>query len=423
MYKRQVFVALEDQLVKCFGTFTQDYQELVDYLRAHSIESVAMEATGIYWVVLYDMLESAGFDVWLVNPKQTKSLPGRKTDVKDSQWIQQLHSYGLLNKSFIPKGKIRELREYMRIRESHISMGSSHIQRMQKALLQMNIQLPQVLSQLHGQSGQAMIQAILDGERDPERLVLLCHTSILKTKREQVIKALQGNYSAQHLFALKQAYQCWQFYQNQITECDQQIEVLLNELTKDLAPPKELGKAKAIRHHKPQIKGLYAKVVQLLGGNDPTAISGVTAYTLLKLIAETGVDLSQFPSEKHFVSWLGLSPSHHQSGKLRKRGKRKANTKAGQIFKLVAQSLLISKNHALGHFARRLKAKKGPAIAIKATARKLAVMYYNIVTKGIKYVEQGIENYQKQLQQQRLRSLQKQAQKMGLKLTEIQIVS
>lgn len=419
---QEVFVAVENQLVKSFGTFTQDYQALIAYLTTHGVKRVAMESTGVYWVVLYDMLEQAGFEVWLVNPKETKSLPGRKTDVQDAEWILQLHSYGLLRKSFIPTGRIRELREYMRIREDHIQMGSSHIQRMQRALLQMNIQLPQVLSKLQGKSGQAIISAILAGERDPEKLVSLCHHSVRKNKRDQLIEALQGYYSDHHLFSLKQAYQCWQFYQQQIYHCDQQIDQLLAELTQELPEPK-LGKPKAIKHHKPAIKELYKKVVQLLEGNDPTLMGGVSAYTLLKLIAELGVDLSHFPSEKHFVSWLGLSPSHHQSGKSKKRGKRKANTKAGQIFKLVAQSMLLSKHHAFGQFGRRLRAKKGPAIAIKATARKIAICYYNILTKGIEFVEKGIQNYQQKLQEQKLKSLQKHAESMGFQLTQNQIVT
>jgi len=213
---KKVFVAIEGQEVKSFFTFTEDFEKLREYLFENKIVTVAMEATGVYWNILYEMLEEAGIDVWLVDGRQTKQVPGRKTDVKDCQWIQQLHSYGLLNRCFVAESDIKELRSYQRLREDHIRSASMHINHMQKALTEMNIRLTEVLDQIHGVSGLAMIDAILKGERDKEKLLKLCHTKIIKNKKDEVLKALNGRYTKQGLFALRQAFESYCFYQNQI---------------------------------------------------------------------------------------------------------------------------------------------------------------------------------------------------------------
>jgi len=227
---KKVFISVEGQPVVSYFTFTEDFLHLRDYLLKHKVETVAMEATGVYWVILYDILEEAGIDVWLVDGRQTKQVPGRKTDVKDCQWIQELHSYGLLNRCLVVDADIKELRSYLRLREDNINSSSMHINHMQKALTIMNIRLKEVLSQIHGTSGMAIIEAILNGERDKHVLVSLCHQSVLKAKKELVLKALEGRYTQAGLFALRQAYDGYQFYLRQIEECDKQINIVMNRI-------------------------------------------------------------------------------------------------------------------------------------------------------------------------------------------------
>lgn len=227
---KKVFTAIEGHPVVSHFTFTEDFYKLRDYLLEHKVETVAMEATGVYWVILYEVLEEAGIDVWLVDGRQTKQVPGRKTDVKDCQWIQELHSYGLLNRCLVVNADIKELRGYIRLREDHINSATRHINQMQKSLTLMNIRLKEVISQLHGASGMAIIEAILDGERNKQVLVKLCHGSILKKKRDLVLKALEGKYTEAGLFALKQAYDGYHFYQQQIAECDNKINIVINRI-------------------------------------------------------------------------------------------------------------------------------------------------------------------------------------------------
>jgi transposase len=322
------------------------------------------------------MLEAAGISVTLVNGKQVKYLPGRKSDVADCQWLQQLHSFGLLRPCFIPDDITRTLRTYTRLRADHLSLASSHIQHMHKALTLMNIKVQNVISQLHGVSGMRIVTAIAAGERSPERLADLCEKSILKTKRDRVVASLKGNYKSEHIFALKQALCAYDFYQNQITECDKQIEALLNDHTDSMPPPTNLTPPKPIRHNPPQIDDLHTKLMKMTGGNDPSRITGLTDKTLLELMAETGTNLQKhWMTVKHFSSWAALSPNMHQSGKTNKRRKIKKNSRAGQIFREAALSIAASKHSALSAFYKRMKAKKGFLHALKATARKIAVLY------------------------------------------------
>lgn len=227
---KKVFTSVEGQPVVSHLTFTEDFKLLRDYLLKHKVQTVAMEATGVYWVILYEILEEAGIDVWLVDGRQTKQVPGRKTDVKDCQWIQELHSCGLLNRCLVVDADIKELRSYLRLREDHIGSSSMHINHMQKALTIMNIRLKEVLSQVHGSSGLAIIEAILNGERDKNVLVNLCHQSVLKNKKDLILKSLEGRYTQAGLFALKQAYEAYKFYLGQIAECDKRINVVINRI-------------------------------------------------------------------------------------------------------------------------------------------------------------------------------------------------
>jgi transposase len=416
---KKIFIGIAGCPVKSFDTFTSSYKEAIKYLKVNNIESIAMESTGVYWTVLYDMLEDAGFEVYLVKSSAVKNVPGRKTDVLDCQWLQQLHSYGLLRTSFIPPDDIRSLRSYTSLRTKNIQLASDHIRRAQKALDLMNIKLHFVISEIHGVSGMRIIKAILNGIRDPFKLVELCDKQILKNKRNLVINSLIGNYKEEHLFALKQAIEGYQYYQLKIYECDKQIEKLLLHMTEGLPLTVKLTKPKPIRRHKPQIENLHLMLMKLTKGVDPGQITGLTDLSLLNIISRVGTDMTCWKTDKHFSSWLGLAPNMHDSGNKKKNKKVKNKSSSGQIFRVAAQSLAGSKYNALGAFYKRIRAKKGKFFAMKATARKLAVTYYNVMTKGINYVEEGISIYEQKIKTQRLKYLKKQARYFGYSLTEL----
>jgi hypothetical protein len=282
---------------------------------------------------------------------------------------------------------------------------------MQKALIEMNIRLPEVLSQIQGKSGMAMIEAILSGERNGNVLLSLCHQSVKNTKSEKVLKALEGYYTQAGLFALRQAYNAYYFYQNQIQECDLQIQRVLDDINK--GDPTATHSRKAIRHNRPDIENLGGHLLSIFGGKDANLLPGITDYTWLQLYSEVGSDLSRWETEKHFTSWLGLSPGQNHSGKKRKNA-RKGRPKTGQIFRQIAQSLMNSKKIALGAFCRRLKSRKGPGIAIKATARKLAVQYWRLMVKGADYVEHGVVKYEDQILKQKHKYLNKLALELDM---------
>lgn len=413
----KIFVSVDGMEVVSFDTFTSGYYQCAEYLQQKGIKKVAMEATGVYWMALYAMLESCGLKVCLVNPRETKQIKGRKTDVQDCRWIQKLFSAGILRQSFIPEGKFMEVRQLVRERLDIIDMGSVYVNKMQKCLELMNIKLKEVISQIHGTSGLKMIQAIIEGKRDKEYLLSLCDKRIIVKKGKEVLKALEGNYNDTYLFILQQNLQMWQKHQLQITLIDKEIEKLLAELCKTKQKVEVTSKAKSIRHHAPRIKNLHATIVQIYGVN-VSSISGINDYTLLRLIGETGTDMSRFPSKKNFVSWCGLSPKREKSGTINKRVKGTKCNKAGQIFKEIAQSLLNSKYIAVGSFMRKLRARKNTAIAIKAGARKIAEAYYDALTKGVDYVEQGIKKYEEQIKQREKATLAKLAKKHNMKLVE-----
>lgn len=400
----KVFVGLEGGQVHSFQTFTSDFNLLVNLLIEKGVSTVAMEATGVYWIVLHDMLVEKGIDVWLVDGRQTRQVPGRKTDVRDCSWIQQLHSYGLLSRCFVAEGSMKELRSYQRLREDHIRSSAMHVNHMHKALIEMNIRLPEVLSQVQGKSGMAMIEAILSGERDGKALLALCHESLKKNKSKEILKALEGYYTKAGLFALQQSYDAYKFYQSQINQCDGRIQDVLNQINK--GNEVEGGARKNVRHNRPDVENLGGHLLTIFGGKDACTMPGITDYTWLQLYSEIGNDLSRWQTEKHFTSWLGLSPGQNHSGK-KKKNARKGRPKAGQIFRQMAQSLLNSKKIALGAFCRRLKSRKGPAVAIKATARKIAAQYWRLMVHGADYVEKGVAHYEEILIRQKRKYLNK----------------
>jgi transposase len=311
-----------------FGTFTAELHRLRDWLRERGVKSVAMEATGVYWLPLYGVLEAAGCKVSMVNGRQTRNLPGRKTDMMDCQWGATLHAHGLLQAGFVPPATIRRLQDYLRLRGDHLTSAATSVQHQQKALERMNVKLHDVISSLVGASGLRVIEAILAGEREPERLLALCDVRIQNKKAERVKESLRGAWAEEHLFALRQAVENWRHYQAQIAACDRQIEAVLRDLNGPDQPggPKTKtpgGKRGGV--NAPQIEDLHRLLVQLCGGKDVTVLPAHTDYSLLLLIGEVGTDLSQWRTEKHFTAWLGVAPGCRQSGKRRGSVRRNRN--------------------------------------------------------------------------------------------------
>lgn len=415
----KIFIAILDQPIRSFETFTSGIRQAVSYLKEQCITSVAMEATGIYWLPIFEVLEGAGIEVYVVNGGHVKNVPGRKTDVLDSEWLRELHTYGLLRSSFVPQESIRRLRYYVRLRNDHITMGSSHIQHIQKNLDAMNLKLHNVISNIVGQSGLKVLTAILFGTRDAKDLLALCHSEIREKKSEEVIKSLEGNYKPEYLFGLKQALTMWETYQNNIVECDKEIEKLLYEMAKNQPVPSEISKPKQMKHHKPVIEELHKLMMAILAGKDATQIAGINDYTLLQLVSEVGLDLTKWPTSDHFTSWLGLAPSLHYSGKGKKRKRRKVVNKAGQIFRQIAKNVGNSKYCALAGFYRRIKSRSGALVANKATARKIAVYFYDLMVKGHEFVEQGLKKYEEIYKAQLLKSLNRKAQELGMQLIPV----
>jgi len=326
-----------------------------------------------------------------------------------------LHSHGLLAPCFVTPEVMRPLRTYCRRREELIEQGAEYIQHMQRACDQMNVRLHSVISQLQGVSGLKVIDAILAGVREPERLAQLCDRQILARKRKEVVASLEGHWQEHHLFELEQARAAYGFCQQQIEQCDRQIQGALQRLNAACPAVVPAERPKAMRHNVPQVENLYGELRQL-SGRDAQQLSGLTSHSWLKLTSEVGTDLSAWRSEKHFTSWAALSPSKAQSGRRRRRLPRR-KTRVGQIFREAALSLARSKNCALGAFYRRLKAKRGAAVAIVATARKLAALYWRLMDKGVAYVEEGVARYQQRYQAHQERTLQRLAHQLGYTLT------
>jgi transposase len=412
---QKIFVSPDGRTVRSYGTFTADYRALIADLKALRIERVCMEATGVYRIALYELLEQAGLEVCLVNPKEVSQVKGRKTDVKDCQWIQQKFSAGLVRQSYVPAGTLKELRMMMRERKDIIEMGSTYVNKMSKYLELMNLKLTGVISQIQGVSGLRMIEAIIEGERDAGKLLALCDRRIINAKSDELLKALEGNFNESWIFLLGQSVHMWKLHQEQLTTLDARIGILLDELAAGKPAVTSEAPAKAIRHHKPRIAGLHQKLLTICGVNGST-ISGINDYTMLRLLGEVGVDMSRFATVKHFVSYCQLAPGCHQSGKTKRRSSTGRGNPIGQIFREVAFGLMNSKDIAIGAFMRRIRGRKDGRVAVKAGARKLACAFYNLHTKGVEYVEQGLVKYNDQLKTWEQSMLEKLAAKHNLKL-------
>jgi transposase len=411
----------DEKPVREFECFTADLHRLVDWLMSCFVTTVVMESTGTYWIPLFEILESRGFEVKLVNARHVKNVPGRKTDVLDCQWLQQLHTYGLLSGAFRPPEQICALRAYIRHRMNQVRYCAAHIQHMQKALTQMNLLLHNVVSDITGVTGMSIIKAILAGERNTQVLAGMrdrrCKNSI-----ETIAKSLVGNYRPEHLFSLKQAVETYEFYQTQIAKCDQEIEALLatfdskvvestpsNPDTEDSLPSKTNSSTPVFN-----LKDELYRVA----GVDLTNIDGIDSTTALKIISETGVDMDRWKSEKHFASWLGLSPGSKVTGGKNLSGKTKPVVNRAAAALRMAASTLYRSNCALGAYYRRMKARLGAPKAITATAHKLARLIYSMLKHGKEYTDLGQDYYEQQYKSRAVKNLKTRARQLGFDLIE-----
>lgn len=403
----------DEQSVRKFGSYTQDLHELARWLKKCQIDTVAMESTGIYWIQLYLILEEYGFEVFLVNARHIKNVSGRKSDVQDCQWIQQLHSYGLLNASFQPDLLGRELRTYMRHRKNLTQSYAMQVQLMQKAFEQMNIKLHNALADITGKSGIAIIEAILKGERDATQLASLADPRV-KTSKQEIIKSLQGNWRNEHLFELRQAYELYLIFKEKIRECDKQIELALQK--QDNNPSDDTMPLKKRSRGRNNFDFNATNYLKRILGVDITEIFGISEVTAMQIISEIGIDMSKWATKKHFVSWLNLAPNNRISGGKRLKSKKdKKKNKAGQAF-LIAASTLQRSNHWLGVFLRRITAKHGAPIAIKATARKIALIFYQMIKNQIEFNPLPIETYNQLFKERKLKYIKNQASMLGFQL-------
>ena len=422
---KEIYIAIPeectDKSVRRFDCFTDDLHEAAKWMKSHGIDSIAMESTGVYWIPIYQIFESYGFEQFLVNARHVKNVPGRKTDVKDSQWLQYLHSVGLLGSSYIPDDQVVVIRSLLRHKESLITSASSQVQRMQKALTQMNIQLHNVISDITGQTGLKIIDSILSGNHNPIKLADLKNGKIKATKKV-IIKSLTGNYREEHLFTLRQSLESYRFFHQQMQDCDEEIRQKLEryeskEEDEHNKPPTTLGPKQRKAGNAPSFD-LQGHMYRIFG-TDLTRIDGISAVTAQILFSEIGSNLDKFATARHFCSWLGLSPQNKISGgRILSSKTKKTSNKASQAFRMSALSLSRSKSY-LGEFYRKMKARRGAPKAITATAHKLARIFYKLVKEKLNYDESIFINEQKKQTAKKLLYLKKQAKSLGLQLVEV----
>src|SRR5262245_44018450 len=404
-------------LVREFPAHTDGLKAIVAFLREHQVKTVAMESTGIYWVPLYELLQAEGFEVLLVDPSYSRQLRGRpKTDRRDCQWIYRLHSVGLLAAAFRPDEQTCRLRAYLRQRANLIRQASRHVQHMQKALEQMNLKLTEVLSDITGVTGRAVLQAILRGPRAPEKLAKY-RDKACKASAAEIAQALTGTYREEHLFELKLAYEAWQFTLGQVAKVDGQIALQLGRMKCDRALPPLKRKARPKRRANSPGFDVRTALYYVVG-LDLTEIEGISELTALTVISEIGPGVSPFATVKRFCSWLGLCPNWQKTGgRVKSSRTRRGVNRAAQALRMAAQSLHHSKG-ALGGFLRRMKGRLGAQAALTATAHKLARIVYLALKHGMTYVRQSQEEYEAQMREKQLKALRRKARQLGLELVE-----
>jgi transposase len=425
---REIYVAVpadrdEHPVRKC-ETFTGDLQQMAEWLARCGITSAAMESTGVYWIPVYDVLEQHGIQPCLVNPRNMKNVPGKRTDFHECQWIQYLHSMGLLHSAFRPEGEVRAVRSLMRHRNDLVEMASQHVQHMQKALTQMNVQFQHVISDITGLTGLAILDAIVGGERDPAKLAKLRDPRI-KASEETIRKSLEGNWRPEHILALKQRLSLYRSYRDQINDCDQEIEKLVaafepkvNPAEKPMPEDRKQKQRKRKKKSGSQDFDMRTEAYKLFGV-DLTQIPGLMTLVFM-LFSEVGRDMSRWPTAAHFVSWLGLCPDNDISGgKVLWRGARRTKNRAGTLFRLAAHSLHRDQT-PMGDYLRRMKAKLGPAAATTATAHKIAIIFYTMVNKQVEY-DASLWAQRDTMREKRLEArLHKQAAQRGYKLVPLE---
>jgi transposase len=425
--------AKDAEPVREFGSWTADLERMAAWLQSCGIETVAMQSTGVYWFAVYDVLEKHGLKVFLVNARHTKNLPGRKSDVQESQWLMKLHTYGLLRNSFRPPEEIRPIRAIWRLRDRHVHDAARSVQHMQKALTSMNVQLANAISDISGTSGQAIIRSILAGERNPRKLARLRDQRI-RASEEEVARSLEGNWQEDQLFELQHAVDEYDFRLKQIAECDGKLQMYLAVLPTrispgvdtNVAPPaparptgKRKKRAKKAQGYAPRSFNLAAELIRV-SGVDALRIDGINLITFQTVVAELGTDLANwFPTEHHFASWLGLTPRRDVSGgKLIRHTREKSRNHVASVLRMAANALLHSDSY-LGARYRHLRARLGSPKAIKAMARYLACIIYRLFTKGQAWVDRGAEHFERNRQTRDLARLQAQAGSRGFRLVPV----
>jgi transposase len=412
----------DPQPIRKFGTTTPELYRLADWLVACGIKTVVMESTGVYWIPIHEMLEQRGLEVVLVNAHHVHNVRGRKSDIQDCQWLQELHSVGLLHASFRPAAEIVALRSYVRHRQTLVESAATCINRMQKALTQMNVQLHHVLSDVTGVTGMAVVRDILAGVRDPFKLAAHRRGGCQASEQE-IAAALTGNYRAEHLFALRQNFEGFEFYLRQIADCDQAIEAQLADVAQTRQPPAQALPAAKPRpkpsKNEPRVE-LRAPLHRITGGADLSQIDGIGPYGALQLIAEIGTDMSRWRTAQHFTAWLTLAPNNKITGGrlLSSRTQPSAN-RAAAVLRRAAMSLTRSKS-ALGAYYRRLAFRLGPPKAITATARKLAALVYHVLRGEINYQDPGAAAYLELHRTQHIKALRRRAKELGFSLINLQ---
>jgi transposase len=408
--------------VKVFGTFTPDLNSLADWLAAHRVDTVAMESTGVYWIPAFELLEARGLKVYLVNARNLKGVPGRKSDYQDCQWIQKLHSLGLLTNSFRPDAEMCALRAYLRHRADLLGNRSAHVQHMQKAFQQMNIQLHQVISDMTGETGTAIMRAIVAGERDGVKLAQL-RDPRCKSSMETIAKALTGTWKAEHLFALQQALELYDFYTQQVANCDAQIQrhyAAMKPRWEGSPPASPPAQRRKHSKNEPTFD-VRADIIRITGV-DIAAVDGIGAGLAQTILSEIGTDMSKWPNDKHFTSWLGVAPHNAISGgKVLHSRILPVRNRAGQAFRQAATAV-SSSSSAFGAFYRRKRAQAGPLHAQVATANKIARTVYHMLKYHVQYQAMGAEEFERRHRERDIKALRKKANQLGFTLVESQSV-
>jgi transposase len=410
------------QLVRSFGNYTADLYAIAKWLGEHQIQTVAMESTGVYWIPLFEVLEIYGFHCLLISSRSLRRVPGRKSDVVDAQWIQTLHTYGLLKGSFRPEADLVALRTLLRHRTRLLEHRAPHILHMQKALLQMNLQLSQVLTDVTGETGLRIIRAIVQGERDPYKLAVMRNYRCKKDESE-ITKALTGTWRQEHLFVLAQSLDFYDFYTEKIAACDAQIEQSYSAVRPNWKCNEELAKIEAqvlepkrFAKNAPKDGEKLRVHLKRICGVDLVGVHGISVSLAQTIITEIGADMSQFPNEKHFCSWLGLAPKNDISGgKVLISRTLKTRNRAGQAFRLAAVSVMRA-DCAFGVFYRRMKSRLGPAQATVATAHLIARVVYRMLKYQVEYEPLSVAEYEKRYHEQQIKYLEKRAAKFGFQL-------